>query len=1420
MFFSRNRFRNSATVFLLILFTVGAAIQMPFVQTALLRIFVLPRVEKALETDINVAECYFDWWNQKITIHDLIALHDENPLFSIQESTIQWNQSDDSWDRIDSIAVEGLKFELTQGAKWLDFIRQKAPKSENESAKTTTAFNIRVATFLLRNAEGSIESDTIFQIDEARINQMHYRDESLSIPLKACSGFISVPLPGNMSKPLQLEVNSLNADLELKHSMWSLDTLCTSTSAFDAHFYPSEKSNEWQTQIQIIDSIDFRALTLDPQITDLLSSISKPPIAPVFDGRVWINEVTHSVECALAIEGIPALGDFTDSLRIYRNDGLWSSNGELSIDWDTIDSGLFAILGDRMPASLQKLKNQGNSIQLRWDVDPITQQFDFGVPMLGESTIDLKVLCSSPWTPTSFQGNILNFQIPLFPFENQVLSGTVLGQIEKDNSSLAITVRNVEDILFNFNAQSIPQLDTGNHRIDAQWKSESHFLPMSGDCSLALGDSSWSFNSATELNGIQSLNLTESKEWALFAAIAFRASGNYGHQWSSILETRNIALLENKKPIAVDRFDAMLEHQGQQIHLEWHSDLTNGRLTASDDLSAWNNWFDQITGQGVEGASVPFVEFNASLLNFYPLQLITNAPFSLAPYSSLSGKWHSDQLLINANIPKISATPFAAHTLQAQWTFKDSTSIFHLSVDSINREATLLASDFNGNVELGANWDGALTWTEGQKGQDAAIGFTSTPPFKPEGSLKITDFKWPVLGQNLKLVEANDLIRWSSLEDTEASSKSKPVTIQSRDWTIQAQANQDAKSNWLAEMKLEIDGKLDSIDWFPTGTNISSLIAQVNASTSGKQRQGFFQVQAEEIEWSGERISNLTLSGNGSLEACAFNARGNVGFGEISGNGEAGWGASPFLDASWELNTIELNGINQLIPENTFNLNGGITGRLKSQWKNDEFQLSGKLKTDSLTTFIPALGTTYTIAANVEIEPGSIQINQGRIQDRNGAIAQMNGTAYHQHFKNWNLDFGIDANSNPIELMNLPPKESSFYFGSGIGTGDINVAGYGSELLVEADISTKKGTNFALPLDAVSDASYAQFIQFKTTDSLPLAPRKTGSFSNVVLDIGLDVEPEATARIIFNQNTGEEISGKAKGHLDLRVDHFEEINLKGSLEIIYGTYYFTLQNLINKTFNIVPGGTIEWFGDPYAARINLLTSYQTRARLTPLLPDEPNLPGRVPVELLLSLNGGLFQPEIGFNIQVPKADSRLEALIKGALLNEEELQRQALSLLVVNQFIAQDPLTSALGGFQGGGQSSAFIANQLGHWISQISPGMDLGLDYSNDNLSGEQELALALSTQLFNERLKIEGGFGAQSTGQMSTDDIQIQDVTISYNLDSKGHYQITGQSKSNQSMINTLDGRSTQGVGIRMRHEFNRWGDWRIEKPDGDMN
>ena len=262
---------------------------------------------------------------------------------------------------------------------------------------------------------------------------------------------------------------------------------------------------------------------------------------------------------------------------------------------------------------------------------------------------------------------------------------------------------------------------------------------------------------------------------------------------------------------------------------------------------------------------------------------------------------------------------------------------------------------------------------------------------------------------------------------------------------------------------------------------------------------------------------------------------------------------------------------------------------------------------------------------------------------------------------------------------NTPPSDDGFFFGKASCTGDINIAGFGQKLTIDAQLRTEKGTLFSLPMDVNSDVSSAQFLRFNTPEkgSEPRIERR-GDFSDIQLNLGIDVSPQAEARIIFDRSVGDEIVGKAEGHLDLIVDDLENLQLTGNLEIKEGTYYFTLQNWLSKRFQVTPGGTIVWEGDPYQAEINLATSYATRARLDPLLPTAVDLPGRIPVELGLQLTGALMRPSLDFDIRTPNADSRIQALMANALLNEEEVQRQGLSLLVMNQFFGTDLSQSAL----------------------------------------------------------------------------------------------------------------------------------------------
>jgi len=470
-----------------------------------------------------------------------------------------------------------------------------------------------------------------------------------------------------------------------------------------------------------------------------------------------------------------------------------------------------------------------------------------------------------------------------------------------------------------------------------------------------------------------------------------------------------------------------------------------------------------------------------------------------------------------------------------------------------------------------------------------------------------------------------------------------------------------------------------------------------------------------------------------------------------------------------------------------------------------------------LTTFgtqlaVPYLGTVYDVEGRVSIEPGAFYLDQWRIRDDLGSEALFNGTVLHDEFQNWDLDFGIDATKERLRLMDIAPAEDAYFFGEARCTGDINISGYGKNLSIDASLTAGEGTQFSLPLDGTSDVSYADFIRFAGDIESPQEPLKPASdFSNISLNLGIDVLPGAEARIVFNRDIGDEIVGHAQGHLDLSIDDFERIRLNGALEIVDGMYYFTLQNWLSKRFDIEPGGTLVWEGDPYRADVDLSTIYSTRARLNPLFPDITDLPGRVPVDLKLGMTGSLMRPEVAFDIAVPNADSRVQALLEDALINEEEKQRQALSLLVMNQFFSMDPMAASIGGFLNTGQSTQLIANQLGHWISQISPGVDVGLDYEQNALSGEQALGLALSTQLWNDRLHIEGAVGMQSVGQIEPSDMQLQDLTISFDLIPDGTLQLTGHSRQNQALSNSLEGNQTQGVGIRFKRDFDDWRDWK---------
>lgn len=65
----------------------------------------------------------------------------------------------------------------------------------------------------------------------------------------------------------------------------------------------------------------------------------------------------------------------------------------------------------------------------------------------------------------------------------------------------------------------------------------------------------------------------------------------------------------------------------------------------------------------------------------------------------------------------------------------------------------------------------------------------------------------------------------------------------------------------------------------------------------------------------------------------------------------------------------------------------------------------------------------------------------------------------------------------------------------------------------------------------------------------------------------------------------------------------DKLTMYGRYTLDRGTYNFSLQDLILKTFTIRPGSSISFNGDPYQAQLNIDALYRVNTNLTDLDPS-------------------------------------------------------------------------------------------------------------------------------------------------------------------------------------------------------------------------
>lgn len=515
-----------------------------------------------------------------------------------------------------------------------------------------------------------------------------------------------------------------------------------------------------------------------------------------------------------------------------------------------------------------------------------------------------------------------------------------------------------------------------------------------------------------------------------------------------------------------------------------------------------------------------------------------------------------------------------------------------------------------------------------------------------------------------------------------------------------------------------------------------------------------------------------------------------------------------------QLENFRLKVLSSFLDGYVSGIDGFANGSLDIGGSINQPKLTGSLGLFRTSFLIDYLNVRYSLQHEFQIESNEIVIRNLMLIDTANNKATVNGTISHKHLR----DFVIDLRLRPDNLiaLNTGPSQNSLFYGTAVVSGEVIIRGPFENLELGIRVISQRGTSMVIPIDLSTSVGTSDYISFVKQFNMGVVSDLSKKQRNVAsANFGINLEtvitPDANLRIFMPYNTGT-LDARGNGNLAMGVNNAGEFTLNGEYMLQSGQFNFTYENLIKRRFDLIEGGRITWAGDPYDASIDAKGVYRVKASLAGLgLDTTQSLSNRVNVDCIIHLSNNLFNPDIRFGFRFPNLDSQIEQSIFTVIdtTNNAMMTQQMISLLVLGSFASSNRMDN----FSLGNSSLDVISGQLSSWLSQISKDFDIGLYYRPGDQISSNELEVALSTQLFNERVTIDGNFGMvnnRNTAQNASN--LVGDVEINVKLTRDGRLRLRGYNHSN---VNNWISASaferyapyTQGVGLSFRQEFDRF-------------
>ncbi|WP_438712106.1 translocation/assembly module TamB domain-containing protein [Aquimarina muelleri] len=547
------------------------------------------------------------------------------------------------------------------------------------------------------------------------------------------------------------------------------------------------------------------------------------------------------------------------------------------------------------------------------------------------------------------------------------------------------------------------------------------------------------------------------------------------------------------------------------------------------------------------------------------------------------------------------------------------------------------------------------------------------------------------------------------------------------------------------------------------------------------------------------------------------------------------------IDLDFVLNKLDMKTVESFAKKHISNTTGTLSGKAKIKGSITAPKYNSSFNFNNTGAIINTLNTKFIFPEEtINIDNKGISINQFTIEDENKNKFTIDGKIKTETLSNPIFDLSLKANN--FRIINASKEDNDLFFGKVNINTNLSIKGDLVVPKIRGNINIEENSDitFIIPeseLEIKEQEGVVIFVNRENPDAILTRVEKNKSDFSFLrgfdIDTRLNVGKQSLFKIIIDERNNDFLQVSGEGDFLFGMEPNGRTTLTGQYKIKDGKYKVSLYDLVSREFDIAPGGTITWKGDPLEAELDVRAIYTLETSASALMASKTssksaenfsNYSRNMPFLVYLNVNGELLSPKISFALDMPEDE---QGLLGGSVYSriqqlnnqEEERNKQVFSLLVLNRFFPESGNDGSNGGVASLARDNVnkVLAGQLNNFTDKIIGKSNLDLNfglnsyssYEGDSYDTKTELEINAQKKFMNNRLIAQVGSTVNVEGNsQTTEEVSpiIGNVSLEYLLSENGRYRLKGFRKNEFESV--IDGQLiVTGIAFIFNREFNQF-------------